>query len=258
GIGSRTRNICCRIVTPPMTEANVAATDGSISGATSQDAPASEPFASVIFPIVKEGEIHTNQALVISGAITPSAPASFPRPVTVFIHGTLQRAACPDNPVSFPTLTLPSTASGNIAPTFHAIGPVGDCGPPVPGSSIKLHVGDNLVFRGTADKPLGASTTYRIHWQVASCPLQGPTCRVALPKGAACRQTTDCDSDYCNPSTNTCGAPPSTCASPTTSCSGVCVNTSTDPKNCGVCGNACAANQTCSNGACARGRRAAN
>src|SRR5512140_27276 len=37
-----------------------------------------------------------------------------------------------------------------------------------------------------------------------------------------------------------------------TKCAGKCVDVESDPANCGRCGNACRANQVCSNGACAR------
>src|SRR5258708_3970511 len=37
-----------------------------------------------------------------------------------------------------------------------------------------------------------------------------------------------------------------------TRCAGKCVDVESDPANCGRCGNACQANQVCSNGACAR------
>jgi len=40
------------------------------------------------------------------------------------------------------------------------------------------------------------------------------------------------------------------CAAGQSNCSGACVNTSTDPANCGACGRACAAGAVCSNGAC--------
>ncbi len=51
-----------------------------------------------------------------------------------------------------------------------------------------------------------------------------------------------------------CGDEPSsntnTCSANETSCSGACVDTNSDAKNCGACGTACTADQTCSNGAC--------
>src|SRR5438876_1139063 len=40
------------------------------------------------------------------------------------------------------------------------------------------------------------------------------------------------------------------CPKGQTSCSGVCVNPSTDPKNCGKCGNTCPATATCQKGTC--------
>ena len=46
-------------------------------------------------------------------------------------------------------------------------------------------------------------------------------------------------------------APPKTCVSGETVCSGQCVDTATNPKNCGACATACAAGLVCSSGACA-------
>lgn len=40
------------------------------------------------------------------------------------------------------------------------------------------------------------------------------------------------------------------CPVPKTACGGVCVDTSSDPANCGSCGNACAPGQTCQQGGC--------
>ena len=41
------------------------------------------------------------------------------------------------------------------------------------------------------------------------------------------------------------------CTAAEVSCSGSCINVATDPRNCGACGAACAAGQSCSAGACA-------
>jgi hypothetical protein len=41
-----------------------------------------------------------------------------------------------------------------------------------------------------------------------------------------------------------------TCAAPWTCCSGICVDTSKDPRNCGACGTACSAVQFCTGTAC--------
>jgi hypothetical protein len=46
------------------------------------------------------------------------------------------------------------------------------------------------------------------------------------------------------------GPPDSACASTQSVCGGVCVDESTDPSNCGACGNGCEASQTCNAGAC--------
>ncbi len=45
-------------------------------------------------------------------------------------------------------------------------------------------------------------------------------------------------------------APQPGCSSGQTDCSGACVDTNSDAQNCGACGTACSADQTCSNGAC--------
>jgi hypothetical protein len=47
------------------------------------------------------------------------------------------------------------------------------------------------------------------------------------------------------------------CAEGLSSCNGVCVNRQTDPANCGVCGNVCAAGEICFGGQCARDNRCA-
>ncbi len=43
---------------------------------------------------------------------------------------------------------------------------------------------------------------------------------------------------------------PNQCQSGLAACAGACINTQTDPKNCGGCGTACGATQQCVNGAC--------
>ena len=45
------------------------------------------------------------------------------------------------------------------------------------------------------------------------------------------------------------------CAEGLSSCNGVCVDRQTDPANCGVCGNVCAAGEICFGGLCARDHR---
>jgi hypothetical protein len=45
------------------------------------------------------------------------------------------------------------------------------------------------------------------------------------------------------------------CAEGLSSCNGVCVNRQTDPANCGLCGNVCAAGEICFGGLCAREHR---
>lgn len=94
--------------------------------------------------------------------------------------------------------------------------------------------------------------------------------------GDSCSQSSQCCIGYCNPSTFTCACPsgtvpcggtcvsnvcpdgqvfnPSTCtcACPTglTECGGTCTNTSSDPNNCGSCGNHCPSTASCVNGQC--------
>jgi hypothetical protein len=47
--------------------------------------------------------------------------------------------------------------------------------------------------------------------------------------------------------------PTSSCGPYEAMCNGACIATSTDPSNCGACGNVCAANQACSAGVCSTG-----
>ena len=94
--------------------------------------------------------------------------------------------------------------------------------------------------------------------------------------GAKCSQSSQCCLGYCNPSTFTCSCPSGTvpcggtcvsnvcpdgqvfntstcqCVCPTglTECSGTCTNTSSDPNNCGSCGNHCPPDAACVNGTC--------
>ncbi|MHB1845412.1 MAG: MXAN_6577-like cysteine-rich protein [Deltaproteobacteria bacterium] len=54
----------------------------------------------------------------------------------------------------------------------------------------------------------------------------------------------------------TLGCPPkpgAVCQSPAKSCGSECVNTATDPRNCGACGAACPSGQSCASGACVCG-----
>jgi len=94
--------------------------------------------------------------------------------------------------------------------------------------------------------------------------------------GENCSQSSQCCLGYCNPSTFTCACPSGTvpcgntcvsnvcpdgqvfntstcqCACPTglTECGGTCTNTSSDPNNCGSCGNHCPSIASCVNGQC--------
>ena len=55
---------------------------------------------------------------------------------------------------------------------------------------------------------------------------------------SCCPTGFSCDNGHC------------VCPPPKTICGGVCTDTSTDPNNCGWCGNQCAAGQTCQQGGC--------
>src|SRR5690349_8596401 len=47
------------------------------------------------------------------------------------------------------------------------------------------------------------------------------------------------------------GTTASVCSAPQTSCGGACVDTSSDPTNCGACATRCQDGEVCSKGACA-------
>lgn len=51
-------------------------------------------------------------------------------------------------------------------------------------------------------------------------------------------------------STGGAGGAAGACGGQTTACSGACVDTDTDPKNCGACGSVCATGLSCENGDC--------
>jgi len=56
-----------------------------------------------------------------------------------------------------------------------------------------------------------------------------------------CTTNSDCSKGY-QCISGECGLPPTTaCPGAQTSCGGTCVDTTSDPKNCGSCGQACAA-----------------
>lgn len=55
-------------------------------------------------------------------------------------------------------------------------------------------------------------------------------------------------SDACSEAT--CSTDGASCPTGTTACGGACVNLTSDPRNCGACGNACASGITCSIGVC--------
>ena len=48
----------------------------------------------------------------------------------------------------------------------------------------------------------------------------------------------------------TCTAGACVCPGQLKACNGACVDTKTDPANCGTCGNVCGSDQACSNGTC--------
>jgi len=71
-------------------------------------------------------------------------------------------------------------------------------------------------------------------------PPPPPTC------SAPCGASEVCANGVCVP----CGGAGQPCCSGTVLCGGVCVDTSTDPHNCGGCGHRCQINAICTNGAC--------
>jgi hypothetical protein len=48
----------------------------------------------------------------------------------------------------------------------------------------------------------------------------------------------------------TCSGGTCACKAPFTKCSGACTDVQSDPNNCGQCGTACPAGQSCTAGAC--------
>ncbi len=89
-------------------------------------------------------------------------------------------------------------------------------------------------------------------------PTNCGACGHACPQGEGC-SAGQC-STYCYGSSTggfACGSPSmpdggvncSSCAG-TTACNGICVTLSSDPNNCGACGNVCAAGESCTNGSC--------
>lgn len=71
------------------------------------------------------------------------------------------------------------------------------------------------------------------------------TTAACLPGATTCASGETCDAsmDACVP----------VCAAGETLCGAACVNTSTDPTNCGACGSACAASEICTSGTCSSG-----
>jgi large repetitive protein len=69
---------------------------------------------------------------------------------------------------------------------------------------------------------------------------------------AKCPKSRQCGSKCC-PSGAKCKHGKCKCKSGLRKCGKKCVDRATDPKNCGSCGHACAAGETCANGACAGG-----
>jgi hypothetical protein len=59
------------------------------------------------------------------------------------------------------------------------------------------------------------------------------------------------DDDDASPANDATTGDAGSCANGQTSCNGTCTSTTSDPKNCGKCANACASGQVCSQGTCA-------
>jgi hypothetical protein len=89
----------------------------------------------------------------------------------------------------------------------------------------------------------------------------GGKCKPKCKECTKCKKGTckdgKCKKGKCKPAANgtpcsvgTCQGGICECASGTTACAGGCVNTRTDPRNCGSCGRRCAINQLCLAGIC--------
>src|SRR5262249_53578910 len=79
----------------------------------------------------------------------------------------------------------------------------------------------------------------------------GLVCRQLEGKPFACVGPRDCVGDPDCRNGDTCLEGSGVCAQDRLTCGSVCTDTTTDPLNCGACGNACAGGMTCSAGACA-------
>ncbi len=84
-------------------------------------------------------------------------------------------------------------------------------------------------------------------WTAVCDPVQG-----CVQTETVCPATDPCHPGVCDPATGACSNPPVTCPAGTcgTLCGVQCVNTDSDPLNCGACGVACGADATCQDGAC--------
>jgi hypothetical protein len=102
------------------------------------------------------------------------------------------------------------------------------------------------ALAGAVLSPLGLRTAWAARPDQCSAFCRG--CSNTAQRNqclAACRECSGNTSRLCG----SCGAY-TCCATGTACCSGTCTYVSSDPHNCGACGNVCAAGAVCANGTC--------